>query len=111
VTSELARVELASAVQAAVRARRILNGERLHDRIDADTGEHGRIFLAAFRPRAIVPYARDLVRRYRLRTLDAIHLAVAVEDAPLYAGSDDIVLVTRDADQAAAARSLGLAVR
>jgi len=111
VTSELARVELASAVQGAVRAHRLPDGHRLHDRIDADTSEHGRIFVAAFRPRAIVPYAQELVRQHRLRTLDAIHLAVALEDAPTYAGSDGVVLVTRDVDQAAAARSLGLVVR
>lgn len=110
VTSELARVELASAVEGAVRARRIVAGDRLHDRIAADTGESGSILLAAFRPGAIVPRAEDLVRKFRLRTLDAIHLAVALEDAPGYAGDDEVVLVTRDADQAAAARALGLAV-
>lgn len=111
VTSEIARIELGSAVESAARAGRIRAGDRLSDRIAADTSENGVIFLAELRPRAIVPRAYDLVRTYRLRTLDAIHLAVALEDAPAFAGSEEVVLVTRDADQAAAARSLGLAVR
>ncbi|MCP9486602.1 MAG: PIN domain-containing protein [Gaiellaceae bacterium MAG52_C11] len=111
VTSEIARIELASAVKSALRAGRIRNTDRLHDRIDDDTGEGGAIFLAELRPRAIMPYAHKLVRTYRLRTLDAIHLAVALEDAPSFAGSAEVVLVTRDAYQAAAARALGLSVR
>lgn len=110
-TSELTRVELASAVRSAVRAGRIRNEDRLHARIAADTGERGAVFLAKLRPQAILPLAYQLLRTHRLRTLDAIHLAVALEDASEYAGSEDVVLVTRDADQAAAARALGLAVR
>jgi len=43
-------------------------------------------------------------------TVDAKHLAVCVQDVAEYAGSDGIALVTRDHDQATAARALGLEV-
>lgn len=110
ITSELARVELASAVRSAARAFRVRDEVALHDRIDLDFAD-GHVTLIELDPPTILPAAHRLVRQHRLRTLDAIHLAVALEDAPHYADGDEVVLVTRDADQAAAARALGLAVR
>lgn len=110
VTSELARIELASAVRSASDARRIRDRETLESRIDANYGPGGPLILIEINL-TVLPVAHRLVREHRLRTLDAIHLAVALEDAPAFAGSEEVVLVTRDADQAAAARSLGLAVR
>lgn len=111
VTSELARIELASAVRSASDARRIRDRETLESRIDANYGPGGPLILIEINRLTVLPVAHRLVREHRLRTLDAIHLAVALEDAPAFAGSEGVVLVTRDADQAAAARSLGLAVR
>lgn len=111
ITSELARVELASAVRSAARAHRIGDERTFQDRVELDYGHEGPIALIELDPRRTLPLAHRLVREHRLRTLDAIHLAVALEDAPTFAGSEEVVLVTRDADQAAAARSLGLAVR
>lgn len=106
VTSELARVEFTSAVTAAVRAGRLEDGRAILDRFDADCTE-GPVSLLALRPDIVLPAARRLVRRLALRTLDAIHLAVAVEDAaPLADGQ--LVLVTRDHRQAAAAQELQL---
>jgi hypothetical protein len=43
-----------------------------------------------------------------LRTLDALHLAVASTSATALAGADSVVLVTRDDRQAAAAAAMGL---
>lgn len=54
--------------------------------------------------------AYELVVDHRLRTLDAIHLAVAVTECPSLAGDEEFVLITRDEDQAEAARKLGMAV-
>lgn len=72
-------------------------------RIDADLDR--KIGLIDLDPSAILPFARELVLEHRLGTLDAIHLAVAVDFRDT--GSDDVVFVTRDADQAAAAKALG----
>ncbi|MHB1242305.1 MAG: type II toxin-antitoxin system VapC family toxin [Gaiellaceae bacterium] len=111
VTSELARVELASAVRSASATGRIRDREAFENRIEANYDEGGPLILIELDARSALGTAHRLVRHHRLRTLDAIHLAVALEDAPVFAGSDEVVFVTRDADQAAAARALGLAVR
>jgi predicted nucleic acid-binding protein len=110
VTCEIARLEVTSAVAAAQRARRIRNGDRILNRFDAECGEGGTITLLRLRPEVVLPTARDLVRRYPLYALDALHLAVAMTEAPAL-GSEPVELVTRDARQAAAAADLGLAVR
>lgn len=62
------------------------------------------------RPRRTLDTARRLVLTQRLRTLDAIHLAVALEEGRALAGDDPFVFVTRDGYQAAAAAALGLTV-
>lgn len=111
VTSELARVELASAARSATTAGRIEDAASLHARIEAQFGSDGSVILLQLRPATILPAAERFVRDHKLRTLDAIHLAVALEEAPAFALDGEVVLVTRDDDQAAAARALGLAVR
>lgn len=111
VTSELARIELASAVRSAARTGRIEDAQALEQSIEVDYDVGGPLILIELDRRTVLPRAHGLVREHRLRTLDAIHLAVALEDAPTFAGSDEVVFVTRDDDQAAAARALGLAVR
>ncbi len=110
VTSELARVELASAIRAAGASGRLRRPNGVLARIDADCREAGPIALLRLRPQAVLPRAYDLVLEHRLRTLDAIHLAVAQEECPLIAGDDEFVFVTRDEDQAAAAAAVGFAV-
>ena len=49
-----------------------------------------------------------LVRSHGLQTIDAIHLAVATQEVA--ALDPDLVLVTRDERQAAAAAAMGIAV-
>jgi predicted nucleic acid-binding protein len=102
--SELVRVELARAAKNAERTGRIAAAQHVLDRIDADLGR--AIALVELEPATILPRARGLVLEHRLGTLDAIHLAVALDEARR--SRRPLVLVTRDADQAAAAKALGL---
>lgn len=111
VASELARIELASAIVSASRTGRTPAWEEVLATMEADTGPDGRIALIALRPALILPSAFWLVTEHRLRTLDAIHLAVAIEEGPRLAAGDAMEFVTRDRDQATAARALGLTVR
>ena len=106
VASELVRVELARAAKSAERAGRIPDALPVLSRIDADLG--GPVGLVDLDPVTILPLARELVLDHRLGTLDAIHLAVAVEERGR--SPDPVVFVTRDAGQAAAASALGFAV-
>lgn len=110
VTSELARVEIASAIRAAVAAGRLRRSAGILARIDADCEESGPIALLRLRSEALLPVAYGLVLEHRLRTLDAIHLAVALEECPVLAGDDEIVFLTRDEDQAAAAAEVGFSL-
>ncbi|HEX9824416.1 MAG TPA: type II toxin-antitoxin system VapC family toxin [Actinomycetota bacterium] len=111
VSTEIARVELASAARAAARAGRFRRWKTLLARIDADCQEDGPIALLGLRPEIVLPTAYRLVVEHRLRTLDALHPAVALEECPALAGDEDVVFVTRDGDQASAAKKLGLPVR
>jgi predicted nucleic acid-binding protein len=108
VTSELTRIEFASAVAAAGRAGRLRRPRLLLERFDADCRDGGPLTLLALATAVALPLARQLVREHPVRTLDAIHLAVALTDGRELAADDPVVLVTRDKVQAAAADSLGL---
>lgn len=108
VTSEIARVEIASAVTAAARAKRLRRPDAFVDRFDADTAEDGPIALLRF-DGGVLARAHRLVVEEKLRTLDAIHLAVALDELPRLGGKD-IAIVTRDIRQAAAAKRNALAV-
>jgi predicted nucleic acid-binding protein len=110
VTSEIARLEVISAAAAAVRAGRIPDASVVLAAFDADCGDDGPIALLRLEPREVLSRAVDLVRQQRLRTLDAIHVAVALSLARLVA-VDDVEFVTRDNGQAIAAAALGLTVR
>lgn len=109
VTSEVSRVEFASAVTAAARGGRLVQARVVLDRFDADCGESGPLTLLRLDPESVLALAYRLVVDHRLRTLDAIHLAVALTDAVDLAAEEQVTVVTRDADQAAAVRAEGLA--
>jgi predicted nucleic acid-binding protein len=111
VTSEIARVELASAVRSAAAAGRLKRWRVVLGRMDADCGPNGPITLLALRSVAILSRSRGLVLEHRLSTLDAIHLAVALVECPLLADEAGIAFVTRDEAQAAAASKLGFEIR
>lgn len=102
----MSRVELARVVTAAERARRIDSAADLLLVIDTDLTT--AIGLLPLHSSNLLPEARRIVLGHRVRTLDAIHLAAAVELRE--SEQDEVAFVTRDADQAAAARTLGFAV-
>ncbi len=108
VTSELARVELAGAVHAAHRARRLRRPGPLLARMDADCGEKGAIALLRLESSTVLPRAYELVAQHRLSTLDAIHLAVAGGEATAIPQGEPLLFVTRDENQARAAQAIGL---
>jgi len=108
VTSELTRLEFASAVSAAARTGRLRKSRLFLDRFDADCGDNGPIALLRLDPGRVFPLAYRLLTEHDLRTLDALHLAVATTSATALAGADSVVLVTRDDRQAAAAAAMDL---
>ena len=108
VTSALADVEITAAVFAAARGGRIDDPAAAIAEIAADEG--GPLVLIALDGAGVLALARALCERHRLRALDAIHLAVALTDAQELADGRPFVFITRDADQAAAARAEGLVV-
>jgi uncharacterized protein len=110
VTSELTRLELASAVHAAGRARRLADPTALLALVDTDCSEDGPIALLRLQPDVVFGLAAALVAEHPLRSLDALHLAVARSTAAELAAGEPVVLVTRDHRQAAAAEALGMAV-
>jgi predicted nucleic acid-binding protein len=100
VTSELTRVEFASART----PRAVL------DRFDEDCGESGPFTMLRLDTQVAMPLARKLVVQHPVRTLAALHLAVAITDATALAAGADIGFVTRDKQQGRAAKDLGLIV-
>lgn len=108
-TSELARVELTAAIRSAGVSGRHRNWRRLVTVFDQDCGRDGVIALVALVGGHALPRARALVLEHPLRTLDAIHLAVALDVAER--STEETIFVTRDRSQATAARKLGLTVR
>ena len=106
ITSEIVDLEVTGAVMAAARARRIRSAEPILGRFREDVASDGPLSLLDLDPEATLPAARQLMLEHPLRTLDAIHLAVALEEAE----TQELVFVTRNRTQAAAARRLGLAV-
>jgi hypothetical protein len=109
VTSQLATLELAAAIAAAGRARRIDDVRATLARIDKDlTGRP--VALLEFRGDLLFPTARRLIANHPLFAIDAVHLASALAQAPRYAADDEVVFVTADRRQADAARSEALAV-
>jgi uncharacterized protein len=109
-TTELTRVEFTSAVAARARARKVRNFQALIELFDADCGVNGSINLLRLNNAAVLSVARRLVTEHALRTLDAIHLAVALTNETAIATGEPMVLVTRDRQQAAVAKELGMPV-
>jgi len=111
VSSELARVEFASAVRAAAHAARVGGQHELLVHFDADCQPEARIRLIELRADTVLASAYRLVLEHRLRTPHAVHLAVALRERDDLAELAELVFVTRDAAQATAARALGFEVR
>ena len=110
-TSELTRVEFASAATAAMRLGRISDHLGLLRQFDHDTATGGHFGVIPLAPHRILPAARRLVlENHPLRTLDAIHLAVALYEVSALTGGEPAVMVTRDRRQADVAKANGLSV-
>jgi len=109
VTWALTLVEMTSAIRAAERAGRVRDADRLVAGVALDM-VLGRVIPLTGDPHRLVDRAQDLCDRHPLRAMDAIHLAVALEDAVDALPDAEVVLLTRDAAQADAARSEGLRV-
>lgn len=107
-TSELARVELASAVATAARQERLDQPQVVLDRFDLDCADDGPLALLGLDSSPVLARARELVTEHPVRTLDAIHLAVATTTARELAGEEPVILVTGDGRQARVAEKLGL---
>jgi uncharacterized protein len=110
ITSALTEVELVAAIWAAARRGRVAGATPRIEEAAADMSPDGSVTLIALDPAPVLSRARALCERHRLRALDAIHLAVALSEREELAGEGELVFVTRDADQAAAARAEGLVV-
>lgn len=110
VTSAVSDVELTSAIRAAARAGRIANADRLLRVIRTDLDVDGRFIPIALDGAPTLRRARALCDMYRLRSLDAIHLAVALSEGTALAEGLPFAFTTADTDQAEAARREGLRV-
>jgi predicted nucleic acid-binding protein len=90
VSSEIARLEFASAVSAAARTGRLRKYRLFLDRFDADCSNDGPIALLRLDPEEVFPLAYRLLTEHDLRTLDALHLAVASTSAATLAAPDSV---------------------
>jgi predicted nucleic acid-binding protein len=110
VSSEIVWLEHAAAVQAAAKAGRIQQSEKFLARFEADWLFNGSLSLIQLRREPELSAARRIVITHGLRTLDAIHVAVALGPGRELGAEEGLVFVTRDQHQADAARAEGLEV-
>jgi predicted nucleic acid-binding protein len=112
VSSELTRIEFTSAIASAHRAGHLEDPAKILERFETDCwDDDGLLTLLRFDPITAMPLARELVRAHPLRTLDALHLAVALTDARETGLGDRVAMVTGDHRLADAAKANGLEVR
>ena len=108
--SELALVEVASACMAAERGSRITDGADVLAKFESWCAPGGRIRLIELRRETMLRRAILLTQEHRLYALDAIHVAVALDEVVPLASGGPVRFLTRDRIQADAARSLGFTV-
>jgi hypothetical protein len=110
VSSEIAALEFTSALSRAATGGRVRTSKRLVQAFEQDCAAEGPISLLPFEPGPVFAATRRLVAGHALRTLDALHLAVAMTDGRAAAGTGALLFATFDAQQARAARAEGLRV-
>ena len=109
-SSDFTRIEFAGAMTAAKRTGRIPDPAAVLAHFDHLASPDGDLVLIPFNPDRVIPAAQRLVtENYPVRTLDAIHIAVAMHTAGL-TGGEPITFVTRDQRQAEAAEANGFEV-
>jgi uncharacterized protein len=91
--------------------QRLGHAAALLDAALATLGDDGRVAVVSVAQDQFELEAFTLARDHGLRAMDAWHLACAAIALPLLAEADEVQAhATRDAEQAAAARQLGLQV-
>ncbi|MGH3977802.1 MAG: type II toxin-antitoxin system VapC family toxin [Pseudonocardiaceae bacterium] len=102
-------VEVTSALVRAVRTGRRAEPDALLAALAADTGDDGLVTLLRADAEQVERRAIEIVRRHALRSLDALHLAVAdLAAIPLLDAGDKLGLASRDDAQRAAGEAMGL---
>lgn len=102
VSSEIVRVEVASAAADRPRSRELLG------RFDADCGPGGSLLLLRLVPERTFGAASELARAHELGPLGAIHVVTALAIAAPLAAPEPLVFVTRDERRREAAEAFGL---
>jgi predicted nucleic acid-binding protein len=112
VTARWTVVEATSALTRASRVHRVLDIDAALAVLAADTGIDGAITLLSAPAAAVEVEAVRLCRSHGLRSLDALHLAVALLAArPLVEPQERVFFASRDNAQAVAARAEGMMPR
>ncbi|MEV6874803.1 type II toxin-antitoxin system VapC family toxin [Amycolatopsis sp. NPDC051128] len=110
-SSDFTRIEFAGAMTAAKRTGRIPDPAAVLAHFDHLASPDGDLVLIPFSPDRVIPAARRLVtENYPVRTLDAIHIAVAMHSTAELTGGESVTFVTRDERQAEAAEANGFEV-
>jgi predicted nucleic acid-binding protein len=110
VTGGWTRVELAAAIARAAKVGRVKSPE-IERRVLADLGPEGVVTVLGWHQDLLEELAIEFVRRFAIRSLDALHLAYAELAArPVVPDGEKLGFATHDRDQAAAARKLGFAL-
>ncbi|HYZ09519.1 MAG TPA: type II toxin-antitoxin system VapC family toxin [Pseudonocardiaceae bacterium] len=108
VTSTWTAVEVTSALCRAARGHRIANPDELLAVLAADLGEDGPVTVLRAAPEQVEHRSTRLVREHPLRSLDALHLAVAeIAAVPLLEPGEQLGFASRDEAQRSAAVALG----
>lgn len=110
VTSTLTVLEVTSALVRAARSERIGDLDGLLLALDADLSADGPVTVIRADQELAENAAMTIVRQHGLRTLAALHLAVADLTArPLAGDNEQVAFASRDAAQRAAAEQMGFA--
>ena len=109
-TSEIAITEVASASMAAEHGSRVSDGRLLISGFETLCANGSRIRMLTLRPARIFARACEVMTAHHVYALDAIHLAVALEDVVPLAAGEPVRFLTRDRVQADVARALGFTV-
>lgn len=108
VTSTWTAVEVTSALCRAARGHRIEDPDELLAVLAADMGEDGSVTVLRAAPEQVERRSARLVREHPLRSLDALHLAVAeIAAVPLLEPGEQLGFASRDEAQRTAAVALG----
>ena len=109
VTGRWTRIEVSGAIVRAARAGRPVALADALTELDADLRD-GRVWVVSARDEQVEATALDLVREHGLRTLDALHVALAsIAIPPVAHPGEPLAFASRDGDQATVAESLGFA--